>query len=366
MSEQAIFGAQSELVPAANRGGSASNGHGANGNGGTPPRANGNGSGPASDAAIGELADGDAVDRVFAVRERERRQKRDGGEWLRLVICDSTGRVEAVAWDDVENCFDAAAPGSAVRIAGRFGLHPKYGPKITIDSIRAAREDEFDPADLAMGPPVDLDVLVGELRELIGTIQSPDLQALLDRLLGEGSRTWERFRDAPAAKYYHQAYRHGLLDHTVSVAQAVSAAAAAFPGIDRDVAVTGALLHDIGKTIAYNNDPLAIDLTDAGRLQGEIPLGYYLVRRAMESIEGFDRRLAQAVLHIILSHHGSYENGSPVVPATREATLVHSMDNLGGKLGSFDRIEGELAEGEVWSRFDRGIDSAAYFSSRAA
>jgi len=365
VSEQAILGAQSELVPAANGGGSAANGHAPNGNGSSAAVANGSDRAPAS-GGIGELADGDAVDRVFAVRERERRQKRDGGEWLRLVISDSTGRVDAVAWDDVENCFDAAAPGSAVRIAGRYSVHPKYGPKVTIDAIRAAREDEFDAAELAMGPAVDLETLVGELRELIGTIQSSDLRALLDRLLGEGSRTWERFRDAPAAKYYHQAYPHGLLDHTVSVAQAVSAAAAAFPGIDRDVAVTGALLHDIGKTIAYNDDPLAIDLTDAGRLQGEIPLGYYLVRRAMESIEGFDRSLAQAVLHIILSHHGSYENGSPVVPATREATLVHSMDNLGGKLGSFDRIEGELAEGEIWSRFDRGIDSAAYFSSRAA
>ena len=149
------------------------------------------------------------------------------------------------------------------------------------------------------------------------------------------------------------------------MAQAVSAAASAFPGIDRDVAVTGALLHDIGKTQAYNDDLLAIDLTDAGRLQGEIPLGYYLVRSTIESIEGFDPAEAQAVLHIILSHHGSYENGSPVVPATREATLVHSMDNLGGKLGSFDRIERELPAGEAWSRFDRGIDSAAYFGTPA-
>ena len=146
----------------------------------------------------------------------------------------------------------------------------------------------------------------------------------------------------------------------------MSAAAAAFPGIDRDVAITGALLHDIGKTQAYNDDPLAIDLTDAGRLLGEIPLGYYLVRRTIESIEGFDPELAKAVLHIVLSHHGKLENGSPVVPATREATLVHAMDNLGGTLGSFDRIERELPDGQAWSRFDRGIDSAAYFRARAA
>ena len=200
----------------------------------------------------------------------------------------------------------------------------------------------------------------------MATIQNPQLKRLLERIFGADSEVWQRFRVAPAAKYYHQAYAHGLLDHTVSVAQAVSAAAGAFPEVDRDVAITGALLHDIGKTQAYNDDPLAIDLTDAGRLIGEIPLGYYLVRRTIETIDGFDPELAQAVLHIVLSHHGKLENGSPVVPATREATLVHAMDNLGGTLGSFDRIERELPEGERWSRFDRGIDSAAYFGTRAA
>jgi 3'-5' exoribonuclease len=324
-----------------------------------------NGAAPAR-LSVRELVDGQSVEGIFAVRERERRQKRDGGEWLRLVLSDRTGTVEAVAWDGVEECFDAAAPGGAVFLTGRFSVHARYGPKITIDAIRSARDDEFDPAEIAEGPQVPVDRLEAGLRELVATVQAPALRELLERLLGERSPTWERFREAPAAKYYHQAFRHGLLDHSVSVAQAVSAAASAFPGIDRDVAVTGALLHDIGKTQAYNSDPLAIDLTDAGRLQGEIPLGYYLVRSTIESIDGFDPALAEAVLHIVLSHHGTYENGSPVVPATREATLVHAIDNLGGKLGSFDRIERELPDGEVWSRFDRGLDSAAYFRSRAA
>jgi 3'-5' exoribonuclease len=359
MTDQASFAAQPTLAPALTNGDAAANGNGSTGD-------NGHANGSSASGIVNGLTDGQVVEAIFAVRERERRQKRDGGEWLRLVISDRTGKVEAVAWDGVDDCFDAAQPGSAVHIAGRYSVHAKYGPKITIDAIRPARDDEYEPSEIALGPSVSPESMVAQLRELVATIQSPDLQSLLERLLGEGSPTWERFRIAPAAKYYHQAYTHGLLDHTVSVAQAVSAAAATFPGLDRDVAVTGALLHDIGKTMAYNDDPLAIDLTDAGRLQGEIPLGYYLVRSTIDSIEGFDPATAQAVLHIILSHHGSYQNGSPVVPATREATLVHAMDNLGGKLGSFDRIEGELAEGEAWSRFDRGIDSAAYFGSRAA
>jgi 3'-5' exoribonuclease len=315
---------------------------------------------------VRDLAEGDAVAGAFAGRERERRSRRNGDDFLRLVLADRTGTVEAVAWDEVEECFACSAPGAVVFVEGKFTVHPQYGAKITLRAIREARDDEFEHDDLAEGPPVEVEQLEAGLRELLATIQHPDLQQLLGKIFRPESRIWARFRVAPAAKYYHQAYPHGLLDHTVSVAQAVSAAAAAFPGIDRDVAVTGALLHDIGKTQAYNDDPLAIDLTDAGRLIGEIPLGYYLVRRTIESIEGFDPELAQAVLHIILSHHGKLENGSPVVPATREATLVHAMDNLGGTLGSFDRIERELPDGQAWSRFDRGIDSAAYFGSRAA
>jgi 3'-5' exoribonuclease len=315
---------------------------------------------------VRELADGQAVEGVFAVRERELRQRKNGGEWLRLVVSDRSGSIEAVVWEAVQEAHEVAAPGAAVHVRGRFGVHPQYGPKITVEGMRAATPNEFEPGDLAAGPSVAVERLEAQLRELLETIQNPQLRALLDAFFAAESPVWSRFREAPAAKYYHQAYRHGLLDHTVSVAQAVSAAASAFPGIDRDVAITGALLHDIGKTMAYNDDPLAIDLTDAGRLQGEIPLGYYLVRREVERIQGFDPDLAQAIFHIVLSHHGTLENGSPVAPATREATLVHAVDNLGGKLGSFDRIERALPDGEAWSRFDRGIDSAAYFSSRAA
>jgi 3'-5' exoribonuclease len=132
------------------------------------------------------------------------------------------------------------------------------------------------------------------------------------------------------------------------------------------VAITGALLHDIGKLDAYTADPLAIDMTDLGKLHGEIALGYFRIRSAIEELPGFPDELAAAVLHIILSHHGQLEHGSPVVPATREATLVHAIDNLGGKLGSFDRLEKQLPHGSAWSGYDRALGGAAHFSARQA
>jgi len=315
---------------------------------------------------VRQLTDGQEVDCLLLVRARELRTKRDGGEFLRLTLGDRSGSVSAVVWDGVADLSAACESGAAVRVAGRYSVHPRYGPQIAIRSLRAARADEVDYAALLDGPPRGPAQMEADLRDLIGTVQNGHLRALLDAVLGPGAETWRRFRDAPAAKRFHQAYRHGLLEHSLTVAQSVSAIAANFAGIDRDVAVTGALLHDIGKLDAYTADPLAIDMTDAGKLQGEIPLGYFRVRRLIEQLPGFPDELAAAVLHIILSHHGALEHGSPVVPCTREATLVHMIDNLGGRLGSFDRLEKELPDGSRWSGYDRALGGGAYFAGREA
>jgi 3'-5' exoribonuclease len=322
---------------------------------------------PLARVPIGELEDGQRVRGIYAVRSRELRRKRNGEPWLKLVVGDASGGVEAVCWEEAEARYALCATGSAVHLSGVFEVSERWGAKIKIAELRAAEAREFEAEELAPGSDVDAERLEAEMRALLDdAIDDTQLRQLLDYFFGELSPTWHRFRDAPAAKIYHQAYRHGLLEHSLSVAQAVNAAAGFFPGIDREVAVAGALLHDIGKTVAYNDDPLAIDLTDAGRLEGEIPLGYYTVRRQIEEIRDFDPALARCLLHVLLAHHGSLEHGSPVAPATREAVLVHMIDNLGGRLGSFDRLERELPDGESWSGFDRALSGSAYFAQRAA
>ena len=336
---------------------------------------------------VNEFSDGVEIDQVLLVRDAERRQRRDGGEYLRLQLGDRTGAVVAMVWDELAEVDDLARSGNPVHVRGRYTVHPRFGPQINLRGLAEAAPGSYAPEDLLDGPARGVEQMEAEVRELLATIQEPHLRILLERVFGEDSELWAGYRVAPAAKYYHQAYRHGLLEHCLGVAQAVSAISATFGGIDRDVAVTGALLHDIGKLEAYTDEspsvegaPPAppvdgpppggrdririIDLTDAGKLIGEIALGYYRIRRMIEEIEGFPAELAQAVGHIILSHHGALEHGSPVVPCTREATLVHMVDNLGGRLGSFDRLEKELAPGRRWSSFDRAIDGAAFFPPR--
>jgi 3'-5' exoribonuclease len=313
---------------------------------------------------VRDLCDGEAIDSFFLVRERIRREKRNGDAFMKLQLGDSTGIVEGVCWECTDELWMAAAPGTVVRVAGPYSVHAQYGKSLTIRGLRPAEPGEYDPLDLMDGPSAAVGQMVEDLRALVATIQKPALRQLLESLFAEGSEVWQRWSTAPAAKKYHQAYRHGLLEHSLSVAQGVSAISATFPGIDRDIAVAGALLHDIGKIDAYETVGGAHDLTDTGKLHGEIPLGYYRVRRAIEDIPGFPADQAEALLHIILSHHGQLEHGSPVVPCTREATLVHMIDNLGGKLGSFDRIEKALSEGERWSGFDRALSGSAFFAAR--
>ncbi|MEX2413759.1 MAG: HD domain-containing protein [Thermoleophilaceae bacterium] len=315
--------------------------------------------------SVRDLVDGQAVDSVFEVRDATRRQKKNGDPFLKLQLGDATGQVEAVVWDDVEAVAALATAGTVVRVLGSFSDDARYGRSITLRRLRPAEPREYDPADVHASAPIPYAQMAAGLDELLGTVQQPHLRELLRRLLCDGEVA-ERWRTAPAAKVYHQAYRHGLLEHSLSVAQGVSAMASTFPGIDRAVAVAGALLHDIGKIDAYETAGGAIDLSDHGRLQGEIALGYFRVRTEVEKIDGFPPDTAEALLHILLSHHGKLEHGSPVTPCTREATLVHMIDNLGGTLGTFDRIEKALADGERWSGFDRALSGSAYFAQRSA
>ena len=274
-------------------------------------------------------------------------------EQLKLVLGDRSGTVgRSYAHSAGMHC----RPGEVVFVTAIF-----TGAHLNVHTLRPACDGEYGHPDLHDGPAHGVDQMERDLRELLGTIQNPHLRGLLSAVFAE---SWAGYREAPAGKRSHHAYRHGLLEHSLTVAQSVSAISAMFGGIDRDVAVAGALLHDIGKLDAYELDGGSISMSDHGRLQGEIPLGYYRVRRTIERLDGFPPELAQALLHIILSHHGALEHGSPVLPCTREATLVHMIDNLGGRLGSFDRLEKELRAGEQWSAWDKALGGGAYFAPR--
>lgn len=313
-----------------------------------------------------ELEHGAPVDLLLLVRAATRRPRPDGDEFLRLTLADRSQQVAAVVWDDVAAIAEVAVRGAVVRVAGRFEVHERYGRQIAVERITAVDAAEVDFDALVPGPAEPVPQIEQRFRGLVDRTEDRWLRLLLERVFAADGAFWERFRRAPAAKRFHEAYPHGLLEHTVRVAEAVEALVPVLPGVDRDVAVAGALLHDIGKAQAYTADPIAPEMTDLGRLEGHIVIGYEIVRRVLGGIEGFPETTARSIRHIVLSHHGRLDYGSPVVPHTREAVLVHHVDDLTAQLGGFDRLQRELADGEQWSGFDRGVGGAAYFGPARA
>lgn len=309
------------------------------------------------------LKSGSSISLVLLVRNAEARQRRGGSQYARLELGDRSTTVTAMAWDNAEQTLELCAIGSIVHIVGRYEEHERFGPQITIQNVSKPEAGSFDQTLLYEGPDQSFPELEKAFRFLAESITNTHLKRLLATIFDEEQEIWSRYKETPAAKHVHQAYRHGLLEHTLSVAQGVDAVSRIFPGVDRDLAVSGALLHDIGKIDTYQQigNWATIDFSDNGRLLGEIPTGYWLVRCEIQKIEGFPKELELALLHIILSHHGALEYGSPVVPCTREATVVHFMDNLGGRLGSFDRLERELNDEQSWSRYDRSLGTSAFF-----
>jgi 3'-5' exoribonuclease len=267
-------------------------------------------------------------------------------------------------WDDVAAAVEILQHADAVHVTGTFHRHLRYGPQVTIRSLAIPIDVDWDV--LLDGPRIPVAELERRLDSLLSSLDDGYLSELGEALLGPTSAVGRAYRRAFAAKYNHHAYSSGLLEHSLEVAALVDHAVQVLGRVDRDLAVCGALLHDIGKLDAYSGDRHAVELNDQGKLIGEIPAGYYAVRRAIEAIPSFPPGLAQALLHIILSHHGCLEHGSPVLPSTREALVVHVMDKLSGDLGSFDRLQRETAEDESWSRFDRALGRSVRIADRSS
>jgi 3'-5' exoribonuclease len=305
--------------------------------------------------SVSQLRDGDQLQMILLVHEASMRTTRRGAPFVSARLGDRSATFPAVMWDAPSQTLEAITPGAPVRVTGRFSDHPRYGRQIIIETLEPLDRDAVRWEDLLAGPACDPAELGHELDELIESVANPDLSWLLHSLLGADTLTGAHYRVAPAAKYNHHAYHCGLLEHSVWVAHAVDRIARLDRQIDRDLAVSGALLHDIGKLEAYERDGILCDLSDLGRLHGEIPLGYYLIRRLIEQRPGFPPALAERLLHTVLSHHGLLEHGSPVLPSTREALLVHSMDKLSGDLGSYDRLQAESDAPDAWSRFDHAL-----------
>jgi 3'-5' exoribonuclease len=319
---------------------------------------------------ISHLKEGDAVQQFFLVRQAESRIDKTGKPYLSLVLGDKSGTIVAKVWNDILKKYPGPfAVGDFVGVKGQVDsykqeiqINVKYLE--TEESIRSRGGDlsAFDPELLLQATPYDREALWQELGQLAETQIRPPLKDLVLKVL-ELYR--EEFLVCPAALRYHHPYLGGLLEHTWFVTRHALASLALYTELNRDLVLAGAMLHDLGKIKELTN-PAAPERTVPGHLLGHVVLGWEMVRAAAQGLDFPDPTLLVQLEHIILSHHGTLEFGSPIVPKTREALLVNFLDDLDAKLKMMSQhLESDTGEGDFTS-YNRALQRDLYKGGFAA
>lgn len=280
----------------------------------------------------------------------------ESGTRLTMILGDRTGEIDAVIWNEAEHAKSLIEGAEVVKVRGLVSSY-RNKPQLTIEQIRKANPGEYDPDELkrvASRPP---EKLKEELEEIIGTIQEQNLAVLLKMFL-EDEELLERWLICPAGKKWHHDYVSGLADHSLSLARIADLICGNYPDLDRDLLITGALLHDIGKTVELEGE-IVYDYSDAGRLIGHISIGDRMVADMISKIEEFPENLGLKLRHLILSHHGDPDKGAAVRPKTREAFVLHYLDLIDSKLDAINKIA-EKAD-DIWSGYIKPLDDFLYF-----
>lgn len=297
---------------------------------------------------VADLKDGDAVTIELLVREKEiRTSARTGKAWLELSLADSTGSIPAKMWNNFEPILKTFERDDVVQVRARVKLYNNQ-KELTLEQIVPVADRDYDIADFLPHTPHDVEKLFAKLRASIASMKNPWLQRLLASVIDDSALA-AKLKRAPAAMTMHHAYLGGLLEHLVSLIGLSRAVTVHYPELDSDLLLAGIVLHDIGKTdeLRYAR---AIDYSTEGRLLGHISIGLLLVRERIKSIQGFPESLATLVEHLILSHHGSHEFGSPALPQFSEAIVLHFLDDVDSKMASVRETLASRADPAVeWS-----------------
>ena len=307
-------------------------------------------------------ADGRRLTDLFLVERKNLATSSRNQPYLRLSLGDRSGAMDAFVWDDAAECARGFREGDLVRVVFRVKSR-NDAPQMHVDSVEALTEEDLGEVhwdDFRPGlDPAERDAIWEETRQLLAQVTNPALHELANGICdAPGFR--RSYLDAPAAKGFHHAYVGGLARHTLSVMRLAGAVAALYPReLDPETLLLGAFLHDLGKLEELS--PQSGGYTDPGRLLGHIVLGARLLRHRAEAVAGFPAELLLHLEHLVLSHHGQKEWGSPVLPQSPEAIVLSFLDNLDAKLtGAGEWLGGEeVAPGE-WSSFWKGLGTALY------
>jgi 3'-5' exoribonuclease len=312
---------------------------------------------------VNQLANGDSVDEVFLVADKQLRANRQGNLYLHLELRDKSGSLGARLWNATEGLARTFEPGDFLQARGKIQVF-QGALQVILSHIETIDSTRVDPEDFLPQTTQNVTKLAARLRELLFSIGNPHLRALVECFLIDDEFV-RKFTTAPAGIKNHHAYQAGLLEHVVTLLTIADRIADLYPDLDRDLLMAGIFLHDIGKIdeLSYER---AFGYTDEGQLIGHLVMGVEMLRDKVEQTkdltgEPFPTELLLRLKHMILSHHGTLEFGSPKLPMTPEAIALHHLDNFDAKIHAFTReIRDDPVKDTAWTPFHQNLGRRIY------
>jgi len=306
---------------------------------------------------VKDIHAGDRVSDLFLVTEKNTAISQKGNPYLNLKLRDRTGEIDGRVWDRAAEMSETFRTGDVINIQSQ-AVSFRDVVQLSISRIMVADDPAIDPADYLPSSSSDSSHMFASLMDLIGTVKNRHLKTLLETIFND-EEIADSFRKTPAAKGFHHAYIGGLLEHTLSVTQLLDMVTAHYPQANRDLVITGGVLHDIGKINELSIKD-SMNYTDEGRLVGHIVMAVELVDSKIAGIPDFPKQLALELRHILLSHHGTLEFGSPKRPKTIEALIVNFIDDLDAKVNAFEEFINSSQDESHWTPYHRLLERFIY------
>jgi len=307
---------------------------------------------------ISSLKEGDWVEEIYLVTSKQVSTAKNGVTYLSLKLADKTGEIDGRLWDNADEVAGKFEREDFVRIKGMASNY-QGSMQIKMKTLEKVDDSRIDMVNFLESSPRNIDDMVRELKAVADSVKNAHLRKLMDGFISDAA-FMAAFRQAPAAKTLHHNYIGGLLEHVLELMNIARDLAKHFPSADKDLLTVGAFIHDIGKVkeLAVKK---SIGYTTEGRLLGHISLGYEMVTEKVNGISGFPGELAMLLKHIMLSHHGEYEFGSPKRPKIQEAIIINYLDDLSAKINNFQATlkKENVAAGE-WTGFSKMHDRYLY------
>lgn len=306
---------------------------------------------------IETLRDGDSVRGIYLCKQRSTAMTKNGKPYDNVILQDKTGTIDCKIWDPHSMGINEFSALDYVDITADVTTF-NGGLQMNIKGARIADEGEYIPSDYLPSSTKDVEVMYKDLLNLIDSVGNKYLKTLLEAFFVQDTEFIKEFKKHSAAKTIHHSFMGGLLEHTLSVTNMCDYFAKAYPVLNRDLVITAAMLHDIGKVKELSAFPQN-DYTDYGQLLGHIVMGYEMTGEKISKINGFPEKLAREIKHCILAHHGELEYGSPKKPALPEAFAINLADNADARLETISEIilGGKPQDGSEWYGYNRALES---------